>query len=184
MLPHIGQVGKHIRMPGMLAGSLSSTFEAVALAAVVDLGLTAWDGAEVGESDPVCELKEIGGRLPAASDQGGDGLADGGVAAGVLGRGLTGLPERGDCLVPVPGPAVGARRLDVEVGAALGGQGPRWPPLRAELEGAANVVTLDSQGELVDADAARAEGGAVVNAVRYLLGGCAGLGEPVGRFLG
>src|SRR5258708_18228801 len=81
--------------------------------------------SELGESDPVRELEEVGGRLSAGTDQGGDGFADGGVAAGVLRCGLAGLPVRGDCLVAVPCPAVGACRFDVEVGAALGGQGAR-----------------------------------------------------------
>ena len=41
----------------------------------------------------------------------------------MLGGGLAGLPERVDGLVGVSGPVVGAGGLDVEVGAALGGDG-------------------------------------------------------------
>jgi hypothetical protein len=103
-------------------------------------------------------------RLSAAPEQGADGLDDGRIAACVLRRGTACLPERGDCLVPVPCPAVGACRLDVEVGPALGGEGGRRLPLSCEADGAGNVAGLDRKGEFVDTDASGAEDPSAVSA--------------------
>src|SRR5215831_10991380 len=96
---------------------------------------------------PRRELDQRWRGLSAAPDQDGDGLHDGGVAACVLRRRLACLPERGERLMLVPGPAVGTCRLDVEVGPSLGGEGTCRLPLACELDGAGYVADLNRQGE-------------------------------------
>lgn len=69
----------------------------------------------------------------------------------MLGCGAAGLPEHGDGLVRVRGPAVSAGGFDVEVGTAFGAE--RWwrLPSPGQVQGAGDVAALDRGGEFVDA---------------------------------
>lgn len=79
------------------------------------------------------------------------------------------LPDRGERVLLVPGPAVGTCCLDVEVGPSLSGEGGWRLPLACELDRTGYVADLNRKGEFVDADAVRTECCAVISAVWHLV---------------
>jgi hypothetical protein len=70
----------------------------------------------------------------------------------------------------------------VEVGTALGGEGVWWLPLAGERDGVGNIAALNRKGKLVDADTARTECRAAIDAVRDLLCNRSSFGYAVSSF--
>ncbi len=119
------------------------------------------------EPNPVGVVHDVGILAERRPSETGKRLADPRMGSGVLGRDLSGCPQRSVSVVVTADVQMRPSKIDVVVGSAFSRQFSGRLPVARSFDSRGAISELDRHRHVVDPHRGRTEGSAVVHVFRY-----------------